>query len=188
LDVTQAQTAARLVRDQLEDILFNGSGVVVGGNNIYGYTDHPDRNTGTGGNWGTTIADVYTDVNNMVAAAEAAFYNGPYGLYVGRTAFGEARDINTDGSGQSGVARVLENLPMVNFFKASDRLTAEEGVLVMLSRDVVDLAIAQNVVTVEWSEMGGMISRFKVMAAMVPRVKSDANGASGIVHYTSLSS
>lgn len=188
LDVTQAQTAARLVRDQLEEILFNGSSVQVGGNAIYGYTTEPDRNTGTGGNWGTTIADVYTDLNLMVSAAEAAFYNGPYGFYCGRTAFGEARAINTDGTGQSGVARVLDNLPNVQFFKASDRLTVEEGVLVQLTREVVDLAVAQNIVTVEWSEMGGMISRFKVMAAMVPRIKADANGASGVVHYTSLSS
>jgi uncharacterized linocin/CFP29 family protein len=187
LDTTQAQTAARLVRDQLEEILFNGSAVAVGGNAIYGYTDFPDRTTGTGGNWGTTIADVYDDLNAMISDAEADFHNGPYGFYVGRVAYSESRAIHTDGSGQSAMNRVLENFPQLQFFKPSDRLVDDDGVLVQMTRDSVDLAVAQNIVTVEWSEMGGMISRFKVMAAMVPRIKSDANSASGVVHYTSLS-
>ena len=188
LDVTQAQTAARLVRDQLEEILFNGSAIQVQGGSIFGYTTHPDRNTGTGGNWSTTLTDVYEDVNAMVTAAEADFYFGPYGLYVARSAYGDARGVHDDGSGQSAINRVLENLPMVQFFKASDRLAAENGVLVQMTAEVVDLAIAQQITTVEWSDFGGMVSRFKVMAAMVPRVKSDANGNSGIVHFTSLQS
>ena len=188
LDVTQAQTAARLVRDQLEEILFNGNSIQVQGGSIFGYTTHPDRNTGTGGNWTTTLTDVFDDVNAMVTAAEADFYFGPYGLYVARSAFGDARGVFNDGSGDSAINRVLNNIPSIQFFKASDRLAAENGVLVQMTAEVVDMAIAQNITTVEWSDFGGMVSRFKVMAAMVPRVKSDANGNSGIVHFTSLQS
>lgn len=185
LDTTQAQIAARRVRDELEDMLFNGEPIVVGGNSIFGYTDHTDRNTDTGGDWGT-IANVYTDVNTWVGQNEAANYFGPYGLYVARTQFGEAREVFTDGSGQSAMSRVLENIPTIQFFKASDRLTAGEAVLVTLVRDVVDLAVAQNIITVQWSELGGMITRFKVFAAMVARIKSDSASNSGITHGTGI--
>lgn len=184
LDTTAAQVAARKVRDELEDILFNGEAITVGGNTIRGYTDHPDRNTGTAaGDWGT-IGNVYTTVNNMVRDAELDGYFGPFGLYVARTQYAEAREVFTDGSGQSAIQRSLQNIPNLQFFKPSDRLADGAVVLVTLMRDVVDLAIAQNIVTVEWTEMGGMINRFKVMAAMVPRIKSDSAGNSGIVHYT----
>lgn len=181
LDTTQAQVAARKVRDELEDMLFNGEPIIVGGNNIYGYTDHPDRNTDTGSTW-ATLTNVYTDVNTWVSLCEAAGYFGPWGLYVARDQYAEAREVHTDGSGQSGIARVLENIPGLNFFKASDRLTAGEAVLVTLLRDVVDLAMAQNIITVQWSEMGGMITRFKVFAAMAARIKSDSAANSGITH------
>jgi len=185
LDTTSAQVAARKVRDALEDMVVNGVAITTGGYTVYGFTNHPDRNLHTGADWGT-LTNVYLDVNGMISKAEADGYFGPYGLYVARTQYGEARAVHTDGSGQSGIRRVLENLPMLSFFKPSDRLAAGAAVLCSLQSDVVDLAIAQQIVTVEWNEMGGMVGRFKVMAAMVPRVKSDAAGKSGIVHATGI--
>lgn len=184
LDVTQAQVAARLVRDELEDILFNGEPLVVQGDSIFGYTTHPDRNTDTGADWGT-IGNIFTNVNDAISVLEGVGFFGPYGLYVSRVQFGQAREVFVDGSGQSAINRVLENIPNLQFFKASDRLT-DEFVIVTMIRDVVDLAIAQNIVTVEWSDLGGMITRFKVMTAMVPRVKSTADGDSGIIQVTGI--
>jgi len=63
-----------------------------------------------------------------------------------------------------------------------DRLEDANVIMVQLTRDVVDLAIAQDITTVQWQEMGGMQEKFKVMAVWVPRFKSDFDGKCGICH------
>lgn len=185
LDVIQARVAARKVAEALETMLFVGQALTVGGATIYGYTNHPNRTTGTGADWGTLSA-VYPNVLSMVDDAMAEGFNGPFGIYVARVQYIEALDVYTDGSGQSAVDRCVANIPGLNWMKLSDEITAGEAVLVNLQADTVDVAVAQDIVTVQWNEMGGMIERFKVFAAMVPRVKADQEGKCGIVHYSSL--
>jgi uncharacterized linocin/CFP29 family protein len=184
LDTLQAQVAARLVADKLESVLFAGAGITVDGNPIYGYTNHPDRNTGTAAGDFGTITNIFPSVNNMVIAAEADNYFGPYVLYVAKTQYAEMRAVYTDGSGQSAWQRCLDAIPQLAEIKPADILAAGSLVLVTMLPDVVDLAIAQDISNVQWDDLGGMVQNFKVMAAMTPRVKSDDANRSGIVHYT----
>jgi uncharacterized linocin/CFP29 family protein len=184
LDVTQAQVATRKVSEMLESMLFNGSTIKVNANSIYGYTTHPSRNTGSAtGDFGT-ISNIYSTVLAMMNALMQDGYYGPYGFYASPNQYADMLQVYSDGSGQSALQRILANLPQVKFIKPAIKLA--DGALVMpqLSRDVVDIAVAQDIVNVQWSEEGGMTSRFKVMAAMAPRIKSDAEGHSGIAHYT----
>lgn len=183
LDVTQVATATRKVAEQLESILFNGLSFAVDGSSVYGYTTHPNRNTGSASDFGTS-ANVFTSINAMVSAAEADGFYGPYVLYVASTQYGEMRIPYTDGSGQSPMTRVLELMPQIEAIQRSYSLAAGNVVLVNMSRETVDLALAQDITAVEWNTMGGMVSHFKVMTAAIPRVKADNSGASGIVHYT----
>ena len=54
LDTTHVDTATRKVEEMVEQILFAGSAVVQRGQVIYGYLNHPNRNTvGGGADWGT---------------------------------------------------------------------------------------------------------------------------------------
>lgn len=184
LDTTQAQVASRLVADRIETVLFNGAGITVDGNLIYGYTNHPDRNTGSAAGDFGTLTNVFPTLNSMVSDAEADNYFGPYFVYVSPIQYGEMRDVYSDGSGQSGIQRVLEAIPEIKEIKPASDLAAGSLVLVTMLPDVVDLAIAQEVTNVQWDEQGGMIQNFKVMAAMTPRIKSDSGNRSGIVHYT----
>jgi hypothetical protein len=39
--------------------------------------------------------------------------------------------------------------------------------------------------TVQWEEQGGLLLNFKIMAIMVPQLRADHNGNTGIVHGTS---
>lgn len=185
IDVTQAQTAARLVRDGLETILFNGASVQVDGNPIYGYTTHPNRNPYSGSDWGT-ITNIYTDVIGMIDAAEADNMFGPYILYVAKTQFGQMRAVYTDGSGQTAMQRVKTQLPQITDVKPGDVLAAGSATLVQMTSDVVDLAVAEDIQTVQWETRGGMELNFMVLAAMAPRPKSDADGRSGVVHATGI--
>jgi hypothetical protein len=44
------------------------------------------------------------------------------------------------------------------------------------------MVIGMDVTTVQWETHGGMRLNFKVMAIMVPQLRSDFNGNAGIVH------
>jgi hypothetical protein len=66
-------------------MLFSGSPIKVGGGTIFGYLNHPDRNTvdmATPWDQVTNLEDVVDDVLAMTTAARAARYYGPYVLYI----------------------------------------------------------------------------------------------------------
>jgi uncharacterized linocin/CFP29 family protein len=189
VDTTQAEVAARLVTEKLEDILFNGSTVQVNGNPIWGYRTFPNRNTGTAaGPWdaATGAADnIFNTVTAMMADARADRFFGPYTLYVSEQQYSEMFI-------KEGVDRFdvllnrIREIPGIAAVKPTGALADGEAVLVQLTRDVVDLAVGQDITTVEWETQGGMVANFKVMAAMAPRIKADDAGRSGVVHYTGL--
>jgi uncharacterized linocin/CFP29 family protein len=187
IDTTHAFAAARVVSEGLEGMLFNGNGTTLNGNTIYGYTNHPSRSTDTAGNYGGgdwgTITNIVPTILGMVAAANAKKYYGPFVVYVANAQYVQALSTFTDGSGQTALARALQ-LPMISAIKASDYLAATNVVLVQMTPDVIDLAIGQEMVNLEWMSGDGMVGHFKVMTIAAPRVKADYSGNSGIVHAT----
>ncbi len=91
-------------------------------------------------------------------------------------------DYSTSKGDRTFIERLLAIEPL-QAIKSSPSLTAEV-VLVQMTSDVIDLSIGQDIVTVEWDSMGGLVTDFKIMAAIVPRVKSSAVDESGIAHYS----
>lgn len=191
IDVTGAAEAARVVSETVESLFVNGASVVLNGAALYGITNHPNRNTDTaanygGGDWGT-ISNIVPTVNGMInAAMTTGKHYGPYTLLVSTTQFNQAGNhYYTDGSGQTALARLkeLETIEDVVHLP-SDTLADGAIVLVQMSREVIDAAIALDLQVREWSSGDGMESMFKVMAVMAPRVKARYDGKSGIVHAT----
>lgn len=188
LDVTNQGVATRKVAEKLEEILFSGAaGIVINGAGVTGYLNHANRNPYSGSDWGT-VANVYIDCEGMVSAAEADNFRGPYNLYVSQTQYGQMRGDLGDGSGQTALQRVLQNLPQIQKVSPlnSTIIPAGEAVLVQMTRDVVDLAKSLDPTNIEWETKGGLELRFKVWAIQVPRVKADKTGASGVVHATGI--
>ena len=185
LDTMQAEIAARKVSETAEGILFSGSAVKVDGYQIYGYTNHPNRNTGslTAAWTDATNREILADVLDMIYSAEQAGYYGPFVLYVPGAYWAELRaeySSNKTGTWLERI-RAIDNIQDV---RVADTLSGDNVVMVQLTRDVVDLSVAQDVSTVEWDSRGGMVMHFKVMTAMAPRVKADDKGNSGVVHYS----
>lgn len=187
VDVIAADVAGRRVAEKSEDMLFAGAAIQVDGSTIYGYTTHTHRNTVdlvlAWDDPSITGQDIYDDVEAMVAAARADNYYGPYTLYIP----GEYEGVlDRDFAPASGDTRTIrQRLLLISGIAeivVADRLADANVVLVQMTRDVVDLAIAQDINTVQWQMDGGMQERFKVMAVWVPRIKSDYDGKSGIVH------
>lgn len=186
LDVTHIDDATRSVSEGMETLLFNGSALVIQGTAIYGYTTHTSRNTGTGSSWGTST-NIYPNVLTMLAGLKGDGYaSGPYRLYLHPTQFQQALALNANTS--TTIMSTIQSLPGFGpgSVKEVGTLTAGQAVLVNMTRNVVDLSVGQNTTVVEWAEKGGMASEFIVMACMVPRVKSTADGKSGVYHMSGL--
>lgn len=191
LDVMAPAMAARKVAERSEDMLFAGAAVQVDGSTIYGYTTHPQRNTvDLVLNWddpSATGQDIVDDVQAMLQAARDDNYFGPFCLYVPGNYEGTLDNDFAFGSGDTRTVRQrIMQLSGISDIVVADRLADDNVVLVQETRDVADLAIAEDIKTVQWQMDGGMQERFKVMAVWVPRIKSDYDGKSGIVHLAAI--
>lgn len=187
LDTTQVAVATRKVAEAAESLVLSG-GFSAGTTNgvIYGYTNFPDRNTGsTTADWdAATGAQIIADVLAMINKAQADGFYGPYVLYVAGPSYVHLGDDYKAASDKSIISRILE-IPDISAVMPSDNIT-DNGVvlLVQMTSETVDLIIGMQPTVVHWESQGGMVHNFKVMAIMVPRLKSDQGGRSGVVHYT----
>lgn len=195
LDTTQARLATRLVTEKMEDMLFNGITLTAIGGSVFGYTTATNRNTGnlTGANgWitGTDGVDTLSDILTMIGVLRADRMYGPYGLYVPDEWWTNLLEDFKANSDKSTITRVME-IPDLQFVKPTSNLTGtvagtsgDEVLLIQLTSDVVDIVDGMQPTMIQWDAMGGLVLNFKVMAIMVPRMKSTATNQSGIAHYT----
>jgi len=186
IDTSNVSAAARVVAESYENMLFNGSGVVLAGQSIYGFTTHPSRATDTatnygGGDW-TTATNIEKTVIGMMSAAAGRGFRGPFGLFVARHQYFEM--LNEISATDLKPLQRVEQLPGMSFVEWSDWLVTGSVVLVQLTNDVVDLAEAQDIMVVEWMSGDGSVANFKVMMVGAPRVKSEFASKAGIVHAT----
>lgn len=197
LDTTHAAAAARVIGEKLESmLLFGDTSIVLNGNTIYGLTTHPNRNTGSGSDWGTA-PNAVTFIAAMIAAAIGDNMYGPYIVLVPPTQYVEASTVYISSSDQTQLQRI-QAMPQIAAVIQCPLLTAGTIVLVQASRDVIDIAFVPGygmdtdpeginvtgVTTLEWASGDGMVNYFKSLAIIVPRVKSTYSSKSGVVHFT----
>jgi uncharacterized linocin/CFP29 family protein len=182
--------AMRQVMERMEDIVINGWGHAITDDrgdtfDIYGYTNHPDRNQYTGSDWSTT-SNVDSDIQAMIDQAENADYYGPYQLYVSGEQWSDLRAPSPDFD-NSRLRETIEDLSEIDDVTAVDKLDDGEAVLVQLTSDVVDAVAAGDLVqTAEWNNTP-FETIVKTFSMFAPRVKSDGGTNSGLVHATGLS-
>jgi uncharacterized linocin/CFP29 family protein len=186
LDTTHVDTATRKVAEKLEQIFFLGSTVVQRGQQIYGVLNHPSRNVVTGGASWATPTNIYPNVVAMIGSLTADNFYGPYRLYVSPAQWIQTYALTSNTA--DSIASTLMRLPGFGpgTIKVSSFIPSGQAVLINMTSDVVDLAIGQDIAPVEWETKGGLVSQYKVLAAMIPRVKSDAAGRSGIAHLSGI--
>ena len=185
LDVTTGILAARQVAVKIEQMLFTGSSTYTyGGGTLYGYLDHPSKNSVTlTQNWdasGKTGAEILADVLDMKQASINAKHYGPWVLYV-PTGYETVLDSDYDTSTPGTTIRErIMKIEGIQAVKVADHLTANKVVLVQMTEDTVRMVEGMGITTVEWDEGGGFATNYKVMAIMVPQIRADQNGNCGI--------
>jgi len=190
LDTTQIRVAGRLISEQSENMLFNG-GRTWGGNTIYGYTTHPDRNLdtfeATGGHWGNvgtkTGEQILEDVLSMMAVLQVDRMNGPYWIYTPRDASTVLDDDFKANSDKTTRQRIME-IEGIRAIRTVDQLATQNVVMVQPTLDVVALVESIPLQTIQWDVEGGFLINFKGFQIENPLIRSDAQGRSGVCHMT----
>jgi len=186
LDTTTAELAARRVAEEAEKLtLGESSSYQYGGGTVYGYKNFPDRLTGsltapTPSNHPTTVSEVLA----MIAQAVANNYFGPYVLYYSPDWYGSMDEDYSQSKGDNTLKDRLMKISQIQDVRSADFLTGNELILVQRTSDVARIVIGMDITTVQWESHGGMQLNYKVMAIIVPQLRSDFYGNTGIVHRT----
>jgi hypothetical protein len=202
LDTTMAEAGGRRIGELIErttigietGITFGtqttGYGTHDGNSTIYGYTNFPARNTyttltaPTGSNPEAVLA-------NIIAMREALVsdgFFGPYMVYVS-SAYDTYLDNDYFRSGSTATSRTLRDrllaLPDIAGIRRLNFLTSGfQIIMVQMTADVARAIIGMDLTVVQWPSQGGLRQNYKIMCIKVPQLRSDYNGASGIVHGT----
>lgn len=185
LPTESAYISGKIVAEKIEDMLFNGAPKLdVGGSKLYGYTTFPDRKTLTlaGSGWSIeTNRDILGDVEKMIQLGLDNNKRGPFTMYVANNVWVKLQGDYSKNKDKRTFVERIKSYEEISAVKPSPFLANSNVVLAQLTRDVVDLAVAQDMVNIEW-EPRGASPTFKVFAALAPRLKSDKNGKCGIIH------
>jgi len=189
LDTFQVEQATRRVNESIEDAAINGAGLAVGGNSAPGLLDAPNKGTSiyTGGEaWdasGHTGEEILGDVLAMVDVAQAAKKYGPYNLYI-PTEYGNKLNADFKANSALTIRQRLEELEVGGRnlrIRVADLLPDDRTALVQMTSDVIDVIVGQEPTVISWESGDGFVRYFIVMAFVVPRVRDDYDGNSGIV-------
>lgn len=187
LDTTLVEQATRRVNEAIEDAMINGAGLVVGGYGSPGILNAPNANVyDITANWnvGTTTGDMMrVDVMNMIGLLQTDLKFGPYNLYIG-TAYGNALTADFKANGDKSILARLQEIQAGGRglqIKVADQMPATTVALVQMTSDTVEMVVGQPPTVIPWTSLDGFTLFWLVMAIMVPRVRSDYDGNSGIV-------
>lgn len=205
LDTVMGEASARRVGESIEDqTIGNVTGITyatqpsgfygstTGTSTVYGYTNFPQRLTKTNftaptaGGW---VPD--TTHNEVLAAIQqllAQYFRGPFIMY-------HSLDWNQymnrvyalSGGNNAGetLRTMLLKIPQIQDVRLLERLTSTFTFLfVQMTSNVAQMIMGMDITIVQWLEKGGLALRVKVMAIRVPRLRSDFNSRTGLLHGT----
>jgi uncharacterized linocin/CFP29 family protein len=186
LDTTMAELAGRRVAEEAEKLTLGvASTFTFGGGSVYGFVNYPyalpkSLTAPSVSNHPTTVQEVLA----MRKQCTDNGYYGPWVLYYSPAWYGYMdEDYNTTAYSTS-VQTLRERLAKIEGItavRAADYLTGTRLLLVQQTADVARIVLGMDLTTVQWETQGGMQLNFKVMAIMVPQIRSDYSHQTGIV-------
>ena len=187
LDTTMAELASRRVAETAEKMLLGTAAAYqYGGGNVYGLTNFPNRATKTltdpsSSTW--TPAQTLNDILAMRLQSQQMFHFGPWVIY-NSTDWDQYLDEDFKTYAQGTLRDRLKMVNGITDVRTVDYLPSFTMVMVQMTTDVIREVVGMDITTVQWETHGGMQLHFKVMAILVPQVRADQNGNTGIIHGT----
>lgn len=195
LDTVIPSQMTRAVSQIIEDTFLNGWSADVDGYELYGFRNHPDRNTVTApGAWadGTTDPeDIRQTFISIIEAMENDEFSGPYNVYLSRSEWQTLRDqiavfANGDTSGTNMRERIEDEFSEINSLNVSAQIPAGEAIAYQPTTETVSVGVAEDIQPVEWRSNDGWRHHFKILGAMTLELKSTSSGQMGVAHATGL--
>lgn len=204
MDFTQAEMAARRIGEAIEKTTIGTQLGMTYGNSadygapstVYGYTNFPDRMTYTSLTnpslgTGNVSKDIVQDILQMRSQMYDNNYYGPFIIYYS-TDWDVYLDEDYQIAGGNNPGQTLRQRIMaidgISSLRRLDYLDSNTNpfsmLMIQMTSDVARAVIGMPLTTVQWDTKGGLQRNFKVMTIMVPQVRSDFNGRTGILHAT----
>lgn len=185
LDTTLVEQATRRVNEAIEDATINGSGVQFDGYVAPGLLNAPNANTYTIPiAWtAATGEQIYADVMTIIGKLQVDLKYGPYNFYLG-TAYSNALFADFKANGDKSILSRLQEIQAGGRaiqFKTADMFPPTTVAAVQMTSDTLDMVVGQQPTVIPWTSIDGFTLFWMVMAILVPRIKSDYDGNSGIV-------
>lgn len=192
LDTTMAELSSRRVAEVAESLALGTYGTFsFGGGSVYGLTNYPGRMTKVMTNPTLTAWTPKKTIDELLAMRQQstdAFRYGPWMVYVS-PAWAPYLDTDYILTGGNTTTQTLRNRLLsigdgsdIRGIRQLDYLTGYQMILVQMTSDVIREVIGMDFTTLQWETDGGMEVHFKIMCIMVPQIRSDQNGSTGIVH------
>ncbi len=193
LDVTEAGACTRSCNESIEDATINGA-TTLDGQALAdaGYTAPGILNATNANTQALTIAawtaatvvgaTIFAETELMIGKEQADFKYGPYVMVVG-TAIGNVLDSDYNATNNAQGLTIRERLlkiPSLDDIIVADFMPATKVVLMQMTPDVIQMVVGQPPTVIPWTSLSGFVFHNLVMAIMIPWVKSDASGNSGI--------
>lgn len=189
LDPAARANAMFKVAEELELQTLDGdAGIVVGGDQLYGLRNHPNRNTRSTTNDlnACTGAEWLADVNATLALLHADNFYAPATLYVNWAdwRYATSTDYSTSYAGKTIAQRILEDSGVAAVVPSS-RVAADEIIAVIKDRRVVQVLNGMPMTTrAQFRANPEDEYNFVTMAAAALEIKFDATGRTGLAHST----
>lgn len=183
LDTMMARLSARKCLEEVEKYTVGSQTFPFAGYNIYGYTNFPQRMTQTltapsSANHATTISEILSmrkKLTDKGFSGPFVLYNSPaWELYLDE-------DYLTTKGDNTFRERILA-IEGISAIRTSYWLPGNTMLMVQLTPEVAQPIVGMDVTTLQWPSKGGMMVNFKVMCIMIPLLRADINGVTGIVH------
>lgn len=186
LDTTNLTVATRKVAEEIEKVALGvNSGVTYGGGTVYGLTNFPQRLTRTlsdpaDPSWTPKV--LLNEILAMRQQSMNALYFGPWAIVNSPAWDAYLDDDFSEAKGDMTVRERILKINGIDSLTTCDYLTGTQMIMFQLSPECVQAINGMQIKVVQWNSPDGMQVNFKVMAIMVPRLRADFNGNTGIVH------
>jgi hypothetical protein len=190
LDTALIKACTRSVNEAIEDAAINGATTIdgqdlqVAGYSAPGLVNAPNAATQalTAAAWDATPvgATIYTETQAMLTKLRANKKYGPYRMYV-NTEVGANLDADyVTAAPQNTIKERLLKIEGLQAIRTADMMPAAKVVVVQMTSDVIDMVVGQKPTVIPYTSLDSFTFHNLVMAIMIPRVRSDYDGASGV--------
>lgn len=187
LDDTSLRLGAQVVAEEVERLAIGAETFTANGGTVYGLINLPTRaiktnmTVPTGSNGTTVLADWLT-LRQMLVDDN---HHGPFDVYVNSQWSAFLDDEFKTNSDRTLRERLLA-IEGIDSITTLDLLPSTKYHVVFVEKKATTarMIVGFDAMPVQWESAGGMMRHYKIMAMLIPQIRGDTAGNSGVGHGT----